>query len=133
MLIYCDSVILIYIFDHTGLLQARAAHQMAALRTAGDRIVVSDVIRLECRVGPLRLRNPAKLAVFDNFFAQTNVEKASLTTPVFDRATIIRANYGFKTIDAVNLAAAIEHGCDRFLTNDLRLSAFSAMPIEVLP
>jgi hypothetical protein len=31
------------------------------------------------------------------------------------------------------LAAAAESGCDRFLTNDTRLSAFTDIPVEVLP
>jgi uncharacterized protein len=103
------------------------------LRTTGDRIVVSDLIRLECRVAPLRLRDSAKLALFDGFFAQTNVEYAPLTTSVFDRATSIRADFGFKTIDAVNLAAAVEHGCRRFLTNDAQLVRFPDITVEILP
>jgi predicted nucleic acid-binding protein len=133
MLIYCDSVILIYFFDHVGPLQARAAHRLAALRTAGDRITVSDLIRLEYRVMPVRLHDSAKLALFDGFFAQTNVENAPLTTSVFDRATSIRADFGFKTIDAINLAAAVEHCCDRFLTNDAQLARFPDITVEILP
>ena len=61
MMIYFDSVILIYFLDHVGPFQARAAHRLAALRTAGDRIAVSDLIRLECRVVPLRLHDSVKL------------------------------------------------------------------------
>jgi predicted nucleic acid-binding protein len=133
MLIYCDSVILIYFFDHSGAFQARAAQRLAALRIAGDRVVISDLIRLECRVMPLHLHDSAKLALFDGFFAQTNVEKASLTSSVFDRATIIRADFGFKTFDAINLAAAVEHGCDRFLTNDAQLARFPDITVEILP
>lgn len=133
MLIYCDSVILIYFFDHVGTFQARAAHRLAAIRTAGDLIVVSDLIRLECRVAPLRLHDSAKLLLFDGFFAQTNVENAPLTTSVFDRATSIRANFGFKTIDAINLAAAAEYGCDLFLTNDAQLVRFPDVTVEILP
>lgn len=48
MLIYCDSVILIYYFDHVGALQTRAANRLAALRLAKDQIVISDLVRLEC-------------------------------------------------------------------------------------
>jgi len=38
-----------------------------------------------------------------------------------------------KLADSLHLAAAVESGCDRFLTNDARLSAFTAIPVEVLP
>ena len=133
MLIYCDSAIFIYFLDHVGIFQACAAHRLAVLQIAGDQVVISDLIRLECRVGPLRLNDAAKLALFDGFFAQTNVEKAPLTTPVFDRAAVIRANHGFKALDAINLAAAVEYGCDRFLTNDVRLARFTDVTVEILP
>jgi predicted nucleic acid-binding protein len=35
--------------------------------------------------------------------------------------------------DALHLAAAIEFGCDVFLTNDNQLAAFPDIAIEVLP
>jgi len=34
---------------------------------------------------------------------------------------------------ALHLAAAIVHGCDRFLTNDTHLNACTDIPIDVLP
>jgi predicted nucleic acid-binding protein len=133
MLIYCDSVILIYFFDHVGALQVRAANRLAAIHTAGDRIAVSDLVRMECRVMPVRLGDTTKLALFDSFFTQPDVLSVPLITAVFDRATHIRAQHGFKTIDAINLAAAVEHGCDRFLTNDVQLSRFPDITVEILP
>jgi predicted nucleic acid-binding protein len=51
---------------------------------------------------------------------------------VFERATVIRGQYGFKLADSLNLAAAVEHGCGRFLTNDFQLKRFSDITVEVL-
>jgi predicted nucleic acid-binding protein len=56
-----------------------------------------------------------------------------ITTAVFDRATRIRAAHKFRLGDSLHLAAAVESGCDRFLTNDSRLSACTDIPVEVLP
>jgi len=39
----------------------------------------------------------------------------------------------FKLGDSIHLAAAVEAGCDRFLTNDTRLSKFPDITVEVLP
>lgn len=133
MLIYCDSVILIYFFDHTGPFHGRAVARLSALRTAGDLVADSDLTRLECRMKPIRLGNASALPLFDGFFAQPDVRLVPITTAVFDRATVIRAIHNFKTVDALHLAAAVEAGCDRFLTNDARLSAFTDIPVEVLP
>jgi predicted nucleic acid-binding protein len=133
MLVYCDSVILIYFLEYTGPLNARAASRLAALRAAGDQIAVSDLTRLECRVLPLRLGDATALAQWDQFFRQPDVVRVPITTVVFDRATAIRAAHNFKTPDSLHLAAAVEAGCDLFLTNDAHLNAFPDIPIEVLP
>jgi uncharacterized protein len=133
MLIYCDSVILIYWMDQVGPFHLRAHNRMLALQASGDRVAVSDLTRLECRVGALRRRDAAILATFDNFFVRADVHKLPLPTAVFDRATQLRADLGFKTPDALHLAAAIEGACDRFLTNDARLSRCTDFVVEVLP
>lgn len=75
----------------------------------------------------------AKLADFDACFVRPDVRLVPITTAVFDRATHIRARHKFKLADSLHLAAAVESGCDRFLTNDTRLSSYIGIPVEVLP
>lgn len=133
MLIYCDSVILIYFLDSIGPFNVRAAARMAAIQAAGDTAAFSDLTRLECRVKPLKLAAATTLADFDAFFARPDVRFIPITTAVFDRATLIRATHSFKLADSLHLAAAVEAGCDSFLTNETRLSAFTDIPVEVLP
>lgn len=103
------------------------------MRAAGDTVAFSDLTRLECRVKPLSLGATKSLADMDAFFARPDVLFVPITTAVFDRATAIRASFNFKLGDSLHLAAAVEAGCDRFLTNDNRLSAFPDVAIEILP
>jgi predicted nucleic acid-binding protein len=133
MVVYFDSVIIIYLLDHTGSFQTRARARLAALEAAGDRVAVSDLSRLECRVKPMALGDAVKLAGFDDFFARADVVTVPLPAAVYDRATRLRASCNFKLADSLHLAAAIERGCDRFLTNDVRLSRCADITIEVLP
>ena len=133
MIIYWDSVITIYLLDHTGSFQARARARLATLEKAGDRIAVSDLSRLECRIKPIRTGDAASLAQFDAFFARPDVQRVPLSTAVYDRATLLRATYNSKLGDSLHLAAAIEAGCDLLLTNDHRLSKCTEIRIEVLP
>lgn len=133
MLVYCDSVILMYFFDHTGPFNVRATTRLAALAVTRDRLAVSDLVRLEYRVKPLKAGDTTKLALFDTFCARPDVQVAPITKAVFDRATAIRAAHSFKLADSLHLATAVEAACDRFLTNDTRLSAFTDVPVEVLP
>lgn len=133
MLVYCDSVILIYFFDHAGPFNVRATSRLAALAAAKDRIALSDLVRLEYRVQPVKNADTFKLNLFDAFCARPDVHLAPITTAVFDRATLIRAAHNFKLADSLHLAAAVAAGYDRFMTNDNRLSAFTDIPVEVLP
>jgi uncharacterized protein len=133
MRIYCDSVILIYYFEGMPAFMARATTRLAALRAAGDILATSDLVRLECRMLPIRLGDTALLTKYDGLFSQPNVQRVPITTAVFDRATLIRARHDFKVADSLHLAAAVEAGCGRFLTNDARLSAFTDIAVEVLP
>lgn len=133
MLIYCDSVILIYFYEHTGPLNVRAANRLASLAAAGDRIAASDLSRLECRVKPIRLGNAGTLTIYDGFFSRPDVRLVPINSAVFDRATMIRAIHSFSLADSLHLAAALEGGCGLFLTNDVRLNKFPDLSIEVLP
>jgi len=133
MLIYCDCGILIYWLDQVGPFHLRAEIRMGALLLAGDHLAISYLTRLECRVGALKRKDTAILAVFDTFFARPEVQLLPLKAAVFDRAAQMRADLNFKTPDALHLAAAIEGGCDRFLTNDTRLTRCTDLMIEVLP
>jgi predicted nucleic acid-binding protein len=132
-LIYLDSVIVIYAVERPPPFGARATARIAALRAAGDRAVVSDLTWLECRIKPLRLGDAALLADLDSFFTDPDVVRVALPTPVYERATLIRAWYNYRLGDALHLAAAVEAGCSTFLTNDRRLHAFPDLTVELLP
>jgi predicted nucleic acid-binding protein len=132
-LTYLDSVIVIYAVEGASVFQARARARLAALRAAGDRAVVSDLTWLECRVKPLRQGDAVLLAEFEKFLSAPDVIRIALPTPVFERATAIRAQHNYKLGDSLHLAAAVEFGCHVFLTHDLRLRGFPDITVEVLP
>jgi predicted nucleic acid-binding protein len=133
MRIYCDSAILIYYFEGTPSFKARATARLGTLWTAGDTLTISDLVRLECRMLPIRRNDAVRLGDYDNLFLQQSVTHIPITRNVFDRATTIRAVHNFKLADSLHLATAVEGGCDRFLTNDSRLSAFTGIHVEALP
>jgi uncharacterized protein len=94
--------------------------------------VASDLTRMECRVKPLREGNTALLHDYDDYFAEVVEELVVLSRAVIDRATDMRARYGFRTPDAIHLAAAVVSGCDVFLTNDYRLNRFPDVAMDVI-
>jgi predicted nucleic acid-binding protein len=133
MLVYLDSNILIYAIERSPNFGTRATTHIALLAASGDEFIVSDLTRLECRATPLVRGNRQILTAYDQFFQQRVHAVFQLTTSICDNATVIRGQYNFKTPDCLHLAAALEAGCGKFVTNDLRLNRFTGIAIELLP
>jgi uncharacterized protein len=105
--IYLDAAPVIYTVENVP---QYAAAVDARLSVPGVVLVVSDLTRLECRVKPLREGNLALLKDFDDYFEEVVSQVVVLSREVMDRATEIRAGYGFRTPDAIQLAAATLRG-----------------------
>ena len=129
MRLYLDAAPVIYAIEQVP----RYAGAVDARLSAAEVVqVVSDLTRMECRVKPLRDGNSDLLKDYDDYFEGVVAEIVALSREVMDRATAIRGQYGFKTPDAIHLAAAVISGCDVFLTNDHRLNRFPDIAVEVL-
>ncbi len=133
MVVYCDSVVLIYYLDFTGTYNKRAVSRLATLRAGGDLIGFSNLTRLECRVRPIQSGDTALLAKWDTFFTQPDMHFVPINETAYDKATHIRAAHNFKSPDAIHLAAAVEAGCGLFLTNDAKLLRCTDIAVELLP
>lgn len=61
-----------------------------------------------------------------------NLSVVDINAAIADRAARLRADYRLRTPDALQIAAAIEAGCDAFLCNDLNMRRVSPIRILVL-
>lgn len=122
MRVYLDTCVLIYRSEGTPPFQAAAR---AALETLGpgDRACISDLVRMECLVKPLRLDDATLRATYQAQFA--GIELLPMPSAVFDLAAELRARCSLKTPDALHAACAIHHGGGEIWTNDHRLSTLS--------
>ncbi|MBY0527051.1 MAG: type II toxin-antitoxin system VapC family toxin [Gemmataceae bacterium] len=144
MLYYLDSAIVIYAVEGNPTNQQRALNHLAALELAGHRFAISELTRTECLVPVFGPGGGQRLSDFFRFFHGPNLRTLILTSAMHERAGAIRGGHTYPAIppaqptrygmaDALHLAAAIEFGCDVFLTNDNQLANFPDITIEVLP
>lgn len=139
MLTYLDTCILIYWVEGPAPFDARVRTHLAALQAAGNRFAVSEFTRLECLVKPLGIGDGPLLLDYERLFLAPNVTFLPLKAPVYERAANIRAAHTYASKkrysvqDSVHLAAAVQAGCDAFLTNDFRLAGFRDINVDVLP
>jgi len=132
MRVYLDANCVIYFVEQNPLWWPRIVARLAVLRAAGDELAVSDLTRTECLVGPFRSNDAVVLASYQAFFSDPDVRVLPLSAAVCERAARLRAAERVTLPDALHLAAAIEHGCGLFLTNDAQLARCTAIPVEVL-
>lgn len=132
MILFLDTNIIIYAVENPVVLEPRANARLAAARTAGAVFAISDLVRMEALVGPLKHGNTALQQDYRQFFASSGMTVVSISAAVCDRAARIRATHNIKALDALQLAAAVEHGANTFLTADARLSSFPGVTVEIL-
>jgi predicted nucleic acid-binding protein len=130
--VFPDANIVIYFVERHPVWGAKATARIATARSSGDDFAVSDLIRMECQVGPLSSGDRGLLADYARFFSRPEVRVLPITAAVCDRAAAIRAKYRFKPLDALHLAAAVDAGCGKFVTHDTGLRSFPDTNVEIL-
>lgn len=96
-------------------------------------IICSDLILIECLVGPMRERDSVLEAVYRDLLISSNeVQLIAIERSMIERAAIIRAHTGLKTPDAVHAATALEMGVAMFVTNDPVFTRVSDLPVVIL-
>lgn len=129
--IYIDACIAIYAVEAATEHGPAVTALMNEHRSQAE-FCVSDLVRLECRVRPLRDESVQLLEEYDRFFSMMTT--LSIPTAAYDLAAELRAFYRLKTPDALHAAVAIHHGCAEFWTNDNRLGRLSdRIQVRILP
>jgi predicted nucleic acid-binding protein len=102
--------------------------------TAGLPTAHSSVITLtEVLTQPYRVRNDALARRYRRFLLRSpNFSLDAITADSAEQAADLRARYGLRTPDALQIATALAVGCGAFLTNDARLKRVSELRVLVL-
>ena len=117
-MVYLDSCVLIYWLEGAEPLKSRVVQALRA--AAGEAFCISDLVRMECLVGPVRDGHAERRAALEAQFRR--LRRLPLTRAVFDLAAELRAMHRLRTPDAIHASCAIVHGCRELWTNDRRFT-----------
>jgi predicted nucleic acid-binding protein len=100
----------------------------------GDIVGVTSVISLcEVLIYPLRNKDKKLLSRYREIMTQSpHFFTASINASIAEAAAKLRADYNLRTPDALQIATALENGCDAFLCNDKGLKRVTELKILVL-
>ena len=126
--VFLDTAPLIYFLDDDVNFGQKAKSVFEEVLSNGKTIVSSAITCHEYLVFPYRTHNQEKIDVFFEFTDACGIELISISAKIAETASKIRAEYKeFKAMDSLQLAVAVETGCDVFLTNDKQLKQFTGI------
>lgn len=78
----------------------------------------------------------AELSLLDHlknaFWDLNNLTVVDISSDIAEKAAEIRRKYHFKSIDALQLATAVIHQADFFVTNDKQLTRYKEIKVKLL-
>ena len=132
-IVFLDTAPLIYFIEKNNRYFDVVKPIVALIDSQQSNGMSSSITLLEVLVLPLREGNK-KLA--DKYKAillsSSGLETCEISHAISGRAAMIRAKYGFKTPDSIQLATAIIRKADYFLTNDAALKQVKEIKVVVL-
>lgn len=82
---------------------------------------------------PMRMRDSAQVSAYRALLLRTpHFLAMRATNEIAERAADLRARYNLRTPDAIQIATALEAGCEAFLTNDLALRRVAELRVLTL-
>jgi predicted nucleic acid-binding protein len=131
--LFLDTAPVVYYVEESAQYLSRVDVVFERVDNGGMIAVTSPVTLAECLVIPIR-KSQAELqqAFIDLIVAGNHVDFSVIDQPIAQRAAELRAHYNLRLPDSLQLAVALNTGCDAFLTNDRDLKRVTEIDVLVL-
>lgn len=129
-----DSSVVIYFVERHPTFHAMSRPLFVAAAERTRELATSSLTLLEVLVKPYKSGDPETALKYESILMDSsglllvNLDRDQLRT-----AARLRALYGVRTPDALQLAAALSAGCSAFVTNDRRIPSVRGLPVVQLP
>ena len=125
-----DTAIFIYFIEEPPLFLPAVVPVFKAIDRGELTAATSALTLLETIVVPYRSGDSTLADRYEAFLTRSRgLRLVELDLPLLRAAALIRATTRVKTPDALQLAAALSHGCTTFLTNDRKLSDLGGLRV----
>lgn len=130
--LYLDTAPVIYLVERNPLFFERVQAVFRQVDAAQLTVVASPITLSECLVGAYRMNQPQAAANFVQCLTQEGTNFVQISAEIGDLAAKIRVKYNLKLTDALQVATALNSGCEAFLTNDIQLKCVKELRILVI-
>jgi predicted nucleic acid-binding protein len=128
-----DTPVFIYHIEQASRWAAPAGAALRAMADGQFAGMTSVLTLLEIAVKPLRLGRPEVADVYEALLGDiANLAILNLDARAARIGADLRATYGLRTPDALQIAACLAHGAEALVTNDQRLRRVKEIDVVVL-
>jgi predicted nucleic acid-binding protein len=129
-----DSAVFIYFIEEHPRYEPVVSGLFEERLERGENQAITSVVTLaEVLVQPKRDERDDLAQEYRDFLTQgSSLLLVDITRPLAERGAALRAKHTIRLPDALQLAAALEHGATHFVTNDTRLRKVMELRVLVL-
>lgn len=127
---FLDTNLFIYLIEENEVYLNKVHNLLLFLEKNEYEIITSTLTLGEILTKPYKDNRLDLVEIYKDFFS--DMELIELNSEIASLFAKIRANYGIKTPDSVQLASAVYAKADLFVTNDDRLNRFNSDECRVL-
>lgn len=130
--VYLDTAPIIYSVERHPNYWALLQPLWAASQTGQIVPATSALTLLETLVLPLKQGNSALVTDYEDILTGPEMRLLPITSNILRQAAQLRAQYNFKTPDAIQAATALASGCVQLVTNDAMFGRVPGLNVVVL-
>lgn len=128
-----DTPVFIYYIEQSSPRASAASALLRSVEAGRFEAITSVVTLLEVTIRPLRLGRPEIADAYEALLGDIpNLAIVNLDARAARIGAELRAAYGLRTPDALQMAACLAHGAEAFITNDRRLRRVTEIDVKVL-
>ncbi len=136
MILFLDANIIIYRVEAVEPFNQQVLANLQELVEKDPNVgfAVSRLSMMECLVKPLRDQNTANIERYRGFFASAGLQIIEISSLVIETATLLRAQHGLRTPDAIQAASAMSIKRPiTFLTGDRQFRKVPGLNVRLIP
>lgn len=131
--VFWDTAPFIYLIEGHPLYMPKVATYLRTALIDEHEFATSAISLAEFGVAPMRKGQENLIQAFDDFLIDFNFTFINIGASIASLSCSLRAKYSsLKLADAIQLASAINGGCQQFLTNDKALVGISEIDIIIV-
>jgi len=130
--IFIDTAPFVYLLEYNEFLTDKTKQVFDNL-ISNTKFTTSVITYAEYCVNPKKQNNQRAIDKFKDLLKDIDCDIKNINLKIADITADLRAKYQFlRTPDALQLATAIYHNCNKFVTNDKKLKQMSEIEVVLI-